>query len=111
MEHFDAGAIVQILSELNRVLKPGARLVLFWPHRRATSVAVLGSAHWIMNDVLKRSVQLHPPEVSLLKSRKWVEELLAEARLTLESYSFGPADFFVQAVVVARTNAAPAAHA
>ena len=111
MEHFDAGAIVQILSELNRVLKPGARLVLFWPHRRATSVAVLGSAHWIMNDLLKRSVQLHPPEVSLLKSRKWVEELLAEARLTLESYSFGPADFFVQAVVVARTNAAPAAHA
>lgn len=35
VEHFTHEQIVQILRELNRTLKPGGKVVLFWPHRRA----------------------------------------------------------------------------
>jgi dolichol-phosphate mannosyltransferase len=101
LEHFTRTEIQAILAELHRVLKPGGKLVLFWPHRRATSVAVLKSAHWLLNDVLRKPIKLHPPEISLLRSRKWVEPLIRDAGFRLSGYSFGPRDLFVQAVVVA----------
>lgn len=101
VEHFDTVGLRNILSEFKRVLKPGGKIVIFWPHARATSVAVLNSAHWILNDVLKKPTRLHPPEVSLLKSRKWAEELIEGGGFRMVDYSFGARDFFVQAVVVA----------
>jgi hypothetical protein len=55
--------------------------------------------------VLHKPDALHPPEISLLRSRKWVSDLLARGGFALEKYSFGPRDFFVQAVVVARKAA------
>ncbi len=76
-------------------------MVIFWPHSRATSVAVLKTAHWLLNDVAKKPIKLHPAEVSLLRNKQWVEPLLNEADFRLVDYSFGPRDFFVQAVVVA----------
>ena len=100
MEHFTSDEIAVILRELKRVLKPDGKIVVFWPHARATSVAVLGAAHWMMRK--SGSVtQLHPPEVSLLRSRDWVEGILRDAGLRLTDYNFGPRDFFVQAVVTA----------
>jgi SAM-dependent methyltransferase len=101
LEHFDIDDIVRILRELHRILRPGGKLVIFWPHARATSVAVLRFAHWLLNDVAGSSTKLHPAEVSLLQSRQWVESLLHETGFRLKEYSFGPGDFFVQAVVVA----------
>jgi dolichol-phosphate mannosyltransferase len=102
LEHFTREEIGDILRELNRVLKPDGRVVVFWPHARATSVAVLKTAHWLLNDVAGRNTQLHPPELSLLPSRRWVEALLNDSGFALASYSFGPRDLFVQAVVVAQ---------
>jgi dolichol-phosphate mannosyltransferase len=111
LEHFDANEIERILHEFNRVMKPGAKLVLFWPHARATSVAVLKSVHWVMRDLMKKHVALHPPEVSLLRSKKWAAATLARGGFTLEEYSFGPRDFFVQAEIVARKAGKPALNA
>jgi ubiquinone/menaquinone biosynthesis C-methylase UbiE len=105
MEHFTRSEIARILGELRRVIKPGGKLVLFWPHSRATSVFVLNTAHWVMNDVLGRSNRLHPREVSLLKSRQWVEEMLQAEGFNLCSFKFGAADFWVQAVLVAEKRA------
>jgi dolichol-phosphate mannosyltransferase len=101
LEHFTRDEILAILAELNRVVKRGGKLVLFWPHAKATSVAVLGAVHWMLSNVAGSSTQLHPAEVSLLQSKAWVEELLRSAGFALKEYSFGPRDFFVQAVVVA----------
>ena len=48
---------------------------------------------------------LHPPEVSLLRSKEWIERLLGEAGFALESYQFNWRDLWVQAVVTARSSA------
>jgi dolichol-phosphate mannosyltransferase len=101
LEHFTEDEIRRILGQFFSVLKPGGKLVIFWPHARATSVAVLGSAHWMLNNVLKRPIELHPPEISLLRSREWVEPFFNEAGFRLVDYSFGMRDFFVQAILVA----------
>ncbi len=102
VEHFTHEELARAFGEIRRVLKPGGKVVVFWPHAQATSVKVLGLAHWILNDVLDKDVRLHPPEPSLVHSQREASKLLAAGGLELVSYDFGPKDFFVQAVVVAR---------
>ncbi len=102
VEHFTREEINRAFRELHRVIRPGGKMILFWPHAQATSVKVIGAAHWMLNDVLHRSVRFHPPEISLMHSKAEASALLASAGLELDSYTFGPKDLFVQAVVVAR---------
>jgi SAM-dependent methyltransferase len=101
VEHFSHTELARCFSELRRVLRRNGKLVLFWPHAQATSVKVLGAAHWLLNDVLHRGVRLHPPELSLVHSSQEAAALLASGGFKLHSYDFGVKDFFVQAVVVA----------
>jgi dolichol-phosphate mannosyltransferase len=103
LEHFTREELRLILAQFHCVLKPGGKLVIFWPHARATSVARLKGAHWLLNDVLGSPVKF-PPADSLLHSRQWVESLLHDAAFRLADYSFGARDFFVQAVVVAEKS-------
>ena len=106
LEHFTTPEIERILKELNRVTKSGGKLVIFWPHSLATSVAVLNTVHWVRRRVLNVQERLHPSEISLLRSKAWVAQILGRTGFALEHYSFGPRDFFVQAVIVARKIAA-----
>jgi dolichol-phosphate mannosyltransferase len=101
LEHFTSEQIHQILAQFHRVLKPGGKLVLFWPHARATSVAVLNGVHWLLNDVLKKPTKLHPPEISLIRSKEQAKSLVQEGGFRLIDYYFGPRDAFVQAIIVA----------
>jgi dolichol-phosphate mannosyltransferase len=101
VEHFEHDELIRAFTELNRVLKPRGKLVVFWPHAHATSVAVLKSARFVLNDIMHKNVQFHPAEVSLIHSKKEAAELLAEGGFDLTSYDFGAKDFFVQSVVVA----------
>jgi dolichol-phosphate mannosyltransferase len=101
VEHFGGEDLLRGFSEIRRVLKPKGKLVVFWPHAYASSVMVLNSAHWLLNDVLGKNIRLHPPEVSLVHSSREAKELLSAAGLRLTSYDFGMKDFLVQAVVVA----------
>jgi GDPmannose 4,6-dehydratase len=102
VEHFTHDQIVQILREMGRAVKPGGKVVIFWPHRRATSVFVLKMIHRVI-DRLRRDgppVRLHPPEISLLESRDQAREMVERAGFNLIEYYFGIRDLLVQAVVV-----------
>lgn len=72
MEHFTESQIKLLLREFHRVLKPGGKLVLFWPHSKASSVFVLKFVHWFMRVVLRRQGLLHPEEVTLMSGKKWL---------------------------------------
>jgi dolichol-phosphate mannosyltransferase len=103
VEHFSRDQIVQILREMGRKVKPGGKVVIFWPHRRATSVFVLRMIHCILNLMRRHNgmqVHLHPPEISLLESRDQARELVQQAGFNLIEYYFGIRDLLVQAVVV-----------
>ena len=105
IEHFEKNEIGKMLGEFRRVIRPGGKFVTFWPHAYATSAAVLGSMHWVINDVLKRDVRLHPPEPTRIHSAKEARELLEQNGFNLLSYKFGAGDMFVQAVVVGERRA------
>lgn len=100
MEHFTRDEIRKILGEFHRVLKPGGKIVIFWPHARATSVFVLGLCHKILRSTLRSQKQLHPPEISHVRSKHHASEILEDAGFVLSDYHFGVQDMFVQAVVV-----------
>src|SRR6266853_2535089 len=101
MEHFEEDQIRQILAEFHRTLKPGGRLVLFWPPVYGLSVIALKVIHFVLNHLLRRNVQLHPPEPSKVRSRRQIQELLDESDFDLKSFSFGIRDAFTYAVIVA----------
>ena len=102
VEHFTAEEIQRILGEFRRVLKPGGKIVIFWPHARATSVLVLGLCHRFLRSALKSEKKLHPPEISLIPSKQRAQEILRTAGFEPAGYRFGLSDFFVQAVVVGK---------
>ena len=94
VEHMTEREIVAAFREMHRVIRPGGKIVIFWPHRRASSVFVLRLVHRF------RSTPLHPPEISLLRSKSEARRILNDAGFDLVDYEFGPRDGFVQAVVV-----------
>ncbi len=104
VEHFTAEQIRKILSEMGRVLKPGGKIVIFWPHRLATSVWVLKGVHWLLDRLTRQPLRLHPPEISLLGSRAQAREVVEQAGFSMVDYYFGAQDLMVQAVVVGQKN-------
>lgn len=102
VEHFPEEDLVAAIREMRRVTKKGGKLVFFWPHRLATSAMVLDSLHYVLNDVMHKNVQLHPPEVTRVASEDHARSILARAGVELASYDFGPKDLFIQAIVVGR---------
>jgi SAM-dependent methyltransferase len=101
LEHFQRDEIREILGELHRVLRPGGKLVVFWPHRRGSSVLFLGALRRLLRGVLGREQKFHPDEVSLIGSREEATEHLHAAGFVLREYYFGIRDLFVQCVIVA----------
>jgi dolichol-phosphate mannosyltransferase len=99
VEHFTHDEIAKILSEFHRVLKPSGKIVIFWPHRHATSVYVLNTVHRLAR-LSKSKMKLHPDEISLLESRKQAEAVLARSNFDLVRYRMDLRDGFIQAVLV-----------
>ncbi|MEO8621268.1 MAG: glycosyltransferase [bacterium] len=103
IEHFTADEIRRILAEASRVLKPAGKVVLFWPHAKATSVLVLGLAHRLMAKS-GNTTELHPAEISLLTSRVMAQRVFEDNGFRMTSYDFGAKDLWIQAVVVAERS-------
>ena len=103
MEHFNTQEINAILTDFRRVLKPNGVVLLFWPPKFGLSVLVLKGAHYVLNNILKKNIQLHPHEITHITSRKHSKEILKNAGLTLVDYSFSVNDLFTHAIVVGRS--------
>src|SRR5579871_3542590 len=101
MEHFSPQQIVDILKQFNHALKPGGKLVLLWPPVYGLSVIALHGIHFVLNTVLRRDIQLHPPEPTKVSSRAQVAGYLDAAGFRLRSMEFGLRDAFTYVVLVA----------
>lgn len=99
MEHFTEKDILRILTEFRRVLKPNGKVLLFWPPEFGVSVIFLKMVHFILNNVLRRNVALHPDEISRIRSKKHVRKLCSEAGFKINDYYFGARDLFTYCVV------------
>lgn len=103
-EHFTGSENIKIFAQFRRILKPNGKLVLFWPPKYGLSVMFLNSLHFVLNELLRRNIRLHPNEVSLIGSKKQVESLLKDCGFKLTRFYFGPKDLFTYCVVVARKS-------
>lgn len=102
MEHFTKDEDIKILKEFKRVLKKDGKIVLFWPPKFGISVAFLNTTHFILNNILKRNIRLHPDEISLIKSKKQVNEVLKAGGFKMTRFYFGPIDLFTYCVVIGK---------
>lgn len=101
-EHFTKDEDIKILKEFKRILKKDGKIVLFWPPKFGISVAFLNTAHFILNNILKRNIRLHPDEISLVESKKQVSEVLKTGGFKMTRFYFGPLDLFTYCVVVGK---------
>ncbi len=102
MEHFSREEDVKILKEFGRILKPSGKIILFWPPKFGFTVMFLNSTHFVLNNILNRSIRLHPDEISLIQSKEHVEKILKEAGFKLNKMYFGPRDLFTYCVVIGK---------
>jgi dolichol-phosphate mannosyltransferase len=102
MEHFVDLEMKSILSEFHRILKPSGKIVLLWPPEFGLSVIFLKFAHYILNDVFGRKIQLHPPEPSRIQSKKQVMDLLTQNGFDMLNYEFGIRDLFTYVIITAQ---------
>jgi hypothetical protein len=100
LEHFEPDDIRKILVNLRTAIRAGGRMVIFWPLASAPSVKVLGAWHRLLNKGSRNTVELHPPEVSLIRSRAGAEAIIQSGGWKVTSYSVSVSDLFIQAVIV-----------
>jgi len=103
-EHFLKDENEKILKEFSRVLNKNGKIVLFWPPKFGLSVRFLGTTHFILNDIFKRKIKLHPEEVSLISSRNQISEFLKDSGFKMTEFYFGKKDLFTYCVLVAKKN-------
>jgi len=101
-EHFFEDQIAAILREFNRILRPGGLIVLYWPPAYGLSVIALKVIHFVLNRILRRGIELHPPELTHVRSRAQTQGWLEAAGFELIEYYFGPRDFFTHQIVVGK---------
>jgi dolichol-phosphate mannosyltransferase len=104
MEHFTEGEIRQVLDEFNRVIKPGGKIVLFWPPAYGLTVRVLAGVHWVLRKLGKTDIKLHPDEITHVRSRNQMRTYLEGSGFSMVNFYFGPRDLFTQAVVIGRKD-------
>lgn len=102
MEHFCDAEIEQVIAEFHRILKPGGKMVLFWPPAYGLSVVGLRIIHFILANILGKHTRLHPDEPSLLRSSAATRQLLERHGFGSVEITFGISDIFTYAVVVGK---------
>lgn len=78
MEHFTHDQIDEIMREFYRVLRPGARLILFWPGTDSLPQKMLRVPEFVIGLVKGiKNFHFHPEEISQLRSVAHGREVLA----------------------------------
>jgi len=102
MEHFTEEEIKKILSEFHRVLKSGGRIILFWPPEFGLSVIFFKTAKFILEKIFRKmNVKFHPDEITKLRSKKHIKNLITKTNFFLIECYFGIRDLFTHYVIVA----------
>jgi len=102
MEHFSMIDIQVSLKELKRVLKKNGTVLIFWPPEFGISVVFLKIVRFLFKTVLNRDCELHPEEVSRLRSKKEAVKIFEQAGFRVEKIFFNILDFFTMIVIVAK---------
>ena len=106
MEHFTEDEIHSILVEFHRILKPGGRIVLFWPPSFGVTVRLFSGIHWLLDKAGKSEIRLHPPELTHIRTREQAEHYLTTAGFSPAGFHFGWRDLFIQVVIAGNKVAA-----
>ena len=100
MEHFNEQDIQSILKELYRVVKPNGKMIIFWPPKYGLSVIFLKLVHFVLNKIFNKDIELHPEEITLIKSESQVREMFGRANFTVIEYYFGIRDALTYSTIV-----------
>lgn len=98
MEHFTVDEILEILTEMKRILKINGSIVLFWPHRWGSSVIFLKFVKRLYR-LIGKDVVFHPKEISLMHDKRMISTLSNSVGLRVCDYHFSFRDLFVQTVI------------
>lgn len=107
MEHFTEEEIALILGEFRRVVKPGGKIVLFWPPEFGVSVNFFKLLRNALSFLGKKDAKFHPDEITRVRSRAHVRGLLESSGFIMTDYYFGLRDMYTQAMIVGTKGQTP----
>jgi dolichol-phosphate mannosyltransferase len=103
MEHFSPDEIRTAFREFYRILRPGGRVVIFWPPLKSPLRYVLGVFHFFARRLdTKAKEPPYPPEISRVASRQQGESWLREAGFEPLYCEFSGRDLYTQYAFVAQ---------
>lgn len=101
MEHFTEDEISKILIEFRRVIKPEGKIVLFWPPEFGLSVNFFKLLKRMLGFFGRKDAKFHPDEITRVRSKKHVTDMLNKNGFTISEYKFGLKDLYTQVMIVA----------
>jgi 2-polyprenyl-3-methyl-5-hydroxy-6-metoxy-1,4-benzoquinol methylase len=101
MEHFSSEECTKILISAHSVLKPGGKVILFWPPHFGLSVLFLHFVHGVLRLIQGKNFQsLHPEEPNKASTPRVARKVLEASGFKLTRFSFSARDAFTYVVIV-----------